>query len=51
MAFEIFICFTSSSLIIPPSAIVFEKISQISFNFFIPTPFLPFESNIGEKVI
>ena len=51
MAFEAFICFTSFSLIIPPSAIVFGKISQISFNFSIPRPILPFESNTGEKVI
>jgi len=51
MALEAFICFTSFSLIIPPSAIVFGKISQISFNSSIPRPVLPFELNIGEKVI
>jgi len=51
MAFEDFICFTSFLLIIPPSAIVFGKISQILFNFSIPRPILPFESNTGEKVI
>ena len=37
-------------LTIPPRAITLGCNSQALFNVFIPRPFLPFESNIGENV-